>query len=94
MLITVSAVGVDALCHSTQRGWSRIVHRERRPRLSGWMGHTEIPRPAVVRRERQRKYTDWLDCLLAIWIAEATLESPAGPAAGYEGPFLRDREMA
>ena len=39
------------------------------------MGHTEIPRPAVVRRERQRTYTDRLDCLLAIWIAEAMLES-------------------
>jgi hypothetical protein len=39
------------------------------------MGHAGIPRPAVVRRERPRRHADWLDCLLAIWIAEATLES-------------------
>ncbi len=41
---------------------------------TGWMGHRDIPRPAVVRREQPRKHADWLDCLLTIWIAEAMLE--------------------
>jgi len=39
------------------------------------MGHREIPRPALVRREHRRTTTDWLDCVLTIWIAEAMLES-------------------
>jgi hypothetical protein len=44
---------------------------------TGWLGHTDIPQPARVRREYPQPHIDWLDCLLAIWIAEAMLE--AGP---------------
>lgn len=47
---------------------------------TGWLGHRNIPRPAVVCRERRSTPTDGLDCLLAIWIAQAMLEGcPAGP---------------
>ncbi|HEX4840716.1 MAG TPA: hypothetical protein VFV60_00980 [bacterium] len=42
---------------------------------TGWMGHRDIPRPPLVRREHRHKATDWLDCVLTIWIAEAMLES-------------------
>ena len=41
---------------------------------TGWLGHQDIPQPARVRREYPRRNADWLDCLLAIWIAEAMLE--------------------
>ena len=56
---------------------------------SGWLGHRSIPRPAVVRREHRSRRTDGLDCLLAIWIAQAMLETsvrgrwPASPAGGH-----------
>lgn len=43
---------------------------------TGWLGHQEIPQPARVRREYPRRNADWLDCLLAIWIAEAMLDVP------------------
>ena len=42
--------------------------------VTGWLGHKDIPQPARVRREYTRPHIDWLDCLLAIWIAEAMLE--------------------
>jgi hypothetical protein len=49
--------------------------RNRKVPRTGWMGHRDIPRPALVRREHRRTATDWLDCVLTIWIAEAMLES-------------------
>lgn len=52
---------------------------------TGWLGHQDIPRPACVRREYPRGHTDWLDCLLAIWIAEAMLDVP---------PLDREEEAA
>ncbi|MBI2973759.1 MAG: hypothetical protein HYY39_08260 [Armatimonadetes bacterium] len=51
-----------------------MMNRHDRTTKQGWIGHREIPRPAVVRREHRHTKTDWLDCLLAIWIAEAMLE--------------------
>lgn len=42
---------------------------------TGWLGHKEIPQPALVRRERLGPRVDWLDCMLALWIAEAMLEA-------------------
>ncbi len=44
---------------------------------SGWLGHRGIPRPAVVRREHRSAPADGLDCLLAIWIAQAMLDGPS-----------------
>ncbi len=41
---------------------------------TGWLGHREIPRPTIVQREHSSRDADQLDCLLAIWIAEAMLE--------------------
>ena len=59
---------------STQRH-----HRKTLP--AGWMGHRDIPRPAVVRRESLRSQADWFDCLLTIWIAQAALDSlPRAPS--------------
>jgi len=49
--------------------------RNRTVLQTGWMGHRDIPRPPLVRREHRRAATDWLDCVLTIWIAEAMLES-------------------
>jgi hypothetical protein len=49
--------------------------RNRKVLETGWMGHRDIPRPALVRREQRRAATDWLDCVLTLWIAEAMLES-------------------
>ena len=43
---------------------------------TGWLGHKDIPRPARVLREYARQSVDWLDCLLALWIAEAMLGDP------------------
>jgi hypothetical protein len=51
---------------------------------AGWMGHRDIPRPAVVRREPRRAQADWLDCLLTIWIAQATLDSEPGERSQQE----------
>lgn len=44
---------------------------------TGWLGHQNIAQPARVRREHPRGPIDWLDCLLAIWIAEAMLDAPS-----------------
>jgi hypothetical protein len=52
-----------------------LGNRNRKVRQTGWMGHRDIPRPALVRREHRRTETDWLDCVLTIWIAEAMLQS-------------------
>jgi len=46
--------------------------------MTGWLGHKDIPRPALVRQEYPRAHIDGLDCLLAIWIAEAMLD-PSSP---------------
>ncbi|MDQ7844180.1 MAG: hypothetical protein QN141_09315 [Armatimonadota bacterium] len=46
--------------------------------LSGWLGHKDIPRPALVRQEYPRPLVDGLDCLLALWIAEAMLDGGTG----------------
>lgn len=43
--------------------------------VTGWLGHQEIPQPARVRREHPGPHVDWLDCLLALWIAEAMLDA-------------------
>lgn len=44
----------------------------------GWLGHKDIPQPPLVRQEYPRPHMDGLDCLLAIWIAEAMLDGGAG----------------
>ncbi len=49
------------------------MERDLGARGTGWLGHREIPRPAVVQREPLLSKADWLDCVLAIWIAEAML---------------------
>jgi len=46
--------------------------------VTGWLGHKDIPRPALVRQESLRAQVDGLDCLLAIWIAEAMLDGRRG----------------
>ncbi len=52
-----------------------IGRRDRKVVQTGWMGHRDIPRPALVRREHRQTPADWLDCVLTIWIAEAMLDS-------------------
>lgn len=50
-------------------------YRQSMATMTGWLGHQEIPQPARVRREHPGPHVDWLDCLLALWIAEAMLAS-------------------
>jgi hypothetical protein len=38
--------------------------------------------PSEVQREPVPEFIDPLDCLLAVWIAEAIIESPAGAGEG------------
>jgi hypothetical protein len=52
--------------------------------------HPRIPRPRRLRRERLPAALDGLDCLLAIWIAQAMLDEPA-PSDG-RGTRLARRE--
>ncbi len=59
---------------------------------TGWLGHREISRPAMAPRECHPGNVDWLDCLLAVWIAEAMLDEDSGAIDCLTDDARRPRE--